>query len=647
MWAVALSGANAQTLAECQQAAERNYPLIKRMDLITQTAALTVANIQKGWLPQLTVTAQATLQSDVTAFPEQMQTVYQQMGIDIKGLRKDQYRIGVDVQQTVFDGGAISSRKEVARREAGVEIARQEVDIYKVRQRVNELYFSLLLLDQQIALSRDLEQLLSSNEQKLGTMFKSGTAAESDYLSLKAERLKAAQQLASLLSQRQSAAAILSVFCGIEVKSPVKPSPTYDAAPAVRPELRLADSQVARAKATLGKAEHVRQARKVAQQCQVLLKNDGNLLPLKRNQRIAVIGPLGNSANDMLGCWSGSSEKVLPVSLIDGLKTAVGTQGCVEYATGSHLVKDPELEKILVGSFMGLAKAGNAKESTWRSNGELLREALVVASRSDVIIAALGENMNMNGEGASRATPNLPEPQLQLLEALVATGKPIVLVVFTGRPLELTWADQHVPAILNAWFPGVEAGNAIADVLFGDVNPSAKITVTFPRSIGQIPIHYNHKNTGRPHSADDAPYIRFKSNYIDVVNAPLYPFGYGLSYTTFTYDRMKLSSNTLSKDGKLTASIQVKNTGARAGKETVQLYIHDVISSSTRPVKELKGFKQIELQAGECQIVSFEITSEDLKFYNHELEYVCEPGEFEVMIGPNSRDVISASFVYN
>ena len=404
---------------------------------------------------------------------------------------------------------------------------------------------------------------------------------------------------------------------------------------------------VARAKATLGKAEHVRQARKVAQQCQVLLKNDGNLLPLKRNQRIAVIGPLGNSANDMLGCWSGSSEKVLPVSLIDGLKTAVGTQGCVEYATGSHLVKDPELEKILAGSFMGLAKAGNAKESTWRSNGELLREALVVASRSDVIIAALGENMNMNGEGASRATPNLPEPQLQLLEALVATGKPIVLVVFTGRPLELTWADQHVSAILNAWFPGVEAGNAIADVLFGDVNPSAKITVTFPRSIGQIPIHYNHKNTGRPHSADDAPYIRFKSNYIDVVNAPLYPFGYGLSYTTFAYDRMKLSSNTLSKDGKLTASIQVKNTGARAGKETVQLYIHDVISSSTRPVKELKGFKQIELQAGECQIVSFEITSEDLKFYNHELEYVCEPGEFEVMIGPNSRDVISASFVYN
>ena len=249
MWAVALSGANAQTLAECQQAAERNYPLIKRMDLITQTAALTVANIQKGWLPQLTVTAQATLQSDVTAFPEQMQTVYQQMGIDIKGLRKDQYRIGVDVQQTVFDGGAISSRKEVARREAGVEIARQEVDIYKVRQRVNELYFSLLLLDQQIALSRDLEQLLSSNEQKLGTMFKSGTASESDYLSVKAERLKATQQLASLLSQRQSAAAILSVFCGIEVKSPVKPSPTYAAAPAVRPELRLADSQVALANA--------------------------------------------------------------------------------------------------------------------------------------------------------------------------------------------------------------------------------------------------------------------------------------------------------------------------------------------------------------------------------------------------------------
>lgn len=402
-----------------------------------------------------------------------------------------------------------------------------------------------------------------------------------------------------------------------------------------------------RAKATLGRPEHVAQARQVAQQCQVLLKNDGDLLPLKRNQRIAVIGPLGNSADDMLGCWSGSSEKVLPVSLTDGLKAAVGHGGSVEYATGSHLVDNPELEKTLVGSYMGLAKSGGATEQKWRSDSELLKEALAVASRCDVIVAALGENRNMNGEGASRANPTLPEPQQRLLESLVATDKPVVLVLFTGRPLELTWADEHVPAILNAWFPGVEAGNAIADVLFGDVNPSGKITATFPRSIGQIPIYYNHKNTGRPHTSDYAPYVRFKSNYIDVVNAPLYPFGYGLSYTTFTYNRMTLSSDTLDEDGKLTVSIQVKNTGKRSGKETMQLYIRDVISSSTRPVKELKDFRQIELQAGESQIVSFEITPDDLSFYNHELEYVCEPGEFEVMIGPNSRDVTSMRFVYN
>ena len=244
--AAALSAANGQTLEECQQAAERNYPLIQRMDLIRQTTGLTVDNIQKGWLPQVTGTAQATYQSDVTAFPEQLQGVYQQMGIDMKGLRKDQYRIGVDVQQTVYDGGAISSQKEVALKQGDLEVAQNEVNIYGVRKRVNEMYFALLLLDDQIQLNRDLQELLSANEKKLQSMVKGGTAAESDYQNVKAERLNAAQQLASLQSQRKTIARMLGVFCGIEVNNPTKPAPSPSVGKEgnLRPELRLIDSQI-------------------------------------------------------------------------------------------------------------------------------------------------------------------------------------------------------------------------------------------------------------------------------------------------------------------------------------------------------------------------------------------------------------------
>lgn len=242
--AVALCGAHAQTLKECQQAAQRNYPLIERMSLIQQTAELTVQNIQKGWLPQVSASAQATFQSDVTAFPDEIQSLYQQIGIDMKGLRKDQYRIGIDVQQTVYDGGAIRHRKEVARGQAGVEEAQQEVSIYSIRQRVNEMYFALLLLDDQIKLNRDLQELLDGNEQKLLSMYKNGTAAESDYKNVKAERLKVVQQLTSLQSQRQTVARMLGVFCGIEVKSPVKPSVSGPTEGNLRPELRLIDAQI-------------------------------------------------------------------------------------------------------------------------------------------------------------------------------------------------------------------------------------------------------------------------------------------------------------------------------------------------------------------------------------------------------------------
>ena len=400
-----------------------------------------------------------------------------------------------------------------------------------------------------------------------------------------------------------------------------------------------------RSAAILGAEEHVRMARTLAQECQVLLKNEGQLLPLKKDARIAVIGPMANNSWDMLGSWSGSSKKVKPVSLYEGMKAAMGKDAQISWAECSWLVDDKLLEWKLCNNFVGALGEGHKMEVHTRTEADLLKEALDKANNADVIVAALGENLNMNGEGTSRSNPIIPEPQQRLLKALLKTGKPVVLVVFTGRPLILTWEAEHVPAILNSWFLGVQAGPAIADVLFGDVNPSGKLTTTFPRSVGQLPMSYNYKNTGRPSLPDTAHYIRFRSNYQDVVNAPLYPFGYGLSYTTYEYGDVSLSAKSMTADGKITVSIPVKNTGSRKGKETVEMYIHDEYSTSTRPVKELKGFKQVTLEPGETKVVSFDITSEDLKYYNHDLQYVCEPGNFDVMIGPNSRDLHSARFV--
>ncbi len=379
-------------------------------------------------------------------------------------------------------------------------------------------------------------------------------------------------------------------------------------------------------------------SKEIADECQVLLKNENNLLPLRKSGRIAVIGPLGDASSDMPGCWSLTGKADQSVSLFQGLKAAIGASGTVTYAKGSDIVADSLLETKLNG-MMGFVIPGMpVKKVHDRKPEVLLKEALDLAQNSDVVIAALGENANMNGEGASRSIPDIPEPQAKLLKALVATGKPVVLVIFTGRPLILSWEDANVPAILNAWFPGSEAGTSIAGILFGDVNPSGKLTTTFPRNAGQIPLFYNHKNTGRPHGENEL-YSRFRSNYLDVINSPLYPFGYGLSYTSFDYGDIKLSSPEIAMNGKLTASVTVKNSGLRDGKEIVQLYIRDVYSTSTRPVKELKAFQKISLKAGESREVTFDLTTEDLKYYNHDLAYVCEPGDFEVMIGPNSRDV--------
>lgn len=376
-------------------------------------------------------------------------------------------------------------------------------------------------------------------------------------------------------------------------------------------------------------------ARKAAQECQVLLKNEEHLLPLSKNAKIALIGPLGNRGDDMQGSWSVSSHKDETVTILQGIKDALSAEGSVTYCEGSWLMGDSLIEQKLRTSLLGFLDPNYQPEPVHqRSLDEMINEAVKAADNADVVIAALGESNTMNGEGASRSDITIPEPQRELLKALYKTGKPIVLVLSTGRPLALEWENAHIPAILCTWALGDQAGHAIADVLFGDVNPSAKLTTSFPRNVGQCPIYYNHKNTGRPWP-DDQTYQKFTSCYIDVLNSPLYPFGYGLSYTTFAYSDVTLEGRT--------ASVTVKNTGNRDGEEIVQLYIHAKTSSSTRPVKELKGFRRIRLKAGEQQTVSFNIEDDDLKYYNHELEYILEPGEFDIMIGPNSRNVRSVT----
>ena len=276
-----------------------------------------------------------------------------------------------------------------------------------------------------------------------------------------------------------------------------------------------------------------------------------------------------------------------------------------------------------------------------RSEREMLDEALLVAEQADVIVAALGECAEMSGESSSRTDLNIPDVQRRLLAALLETGKPVVLMLFTGRPLTLVWENENVPAILNVWFGGSEAAYAISDVLFGEVNPSGKLTMTFPKNVGQIPIYYNHKNTGRP-LAYGRWFSKFRSNYLDVDNEPLYPFGYGLSYTTFRYGDVQLSTPTFERGQRVTASVAVTNTGKRDGAEVVQLYVRDLVGSITRPVRELKGFEKIFLRAGETGTVSFEITDDMLGFYDGDLNWAVESGDFDIMIGTDSRNVKTA-----
>lgn len=389
-----------------------------------------------------------------------------------------------------------------------------------------------------------------------------------------------------------------------------------------------------RAKSVFTK-EHRDFARQIAAESCVLLKNDQHLLPLKKQGKIAVIGPLANNSSNMVGTWSIAARENSAATLIAGLKSVVGKKADIVYAKGSNLMHDAAYEEraTLFGRSLGRDQ---------RSSDDLLKEALAVAQQSDVIIAALGESSEMSGESSSRTNLELPDAQRELLQALLKTGKPVVLVLFTGRPLVLSWESENVPAILNAWFGGTEAAYAIGDVLFGDVNPSGKLTTSFPRNVGQVPLFYAHKNTGRPLLGKS--FEKFRSNYLDVSNTPLYPFGYGLSYTTFKYSPITLSAQTMNINQSLTATVTVTNSGPCAGTEVVQLYLKDEVGSITRPVKELKGFQKIALKAGESKEITFTIDSEILKFYNGNLDFVCEPGDFQVMIGTNSESLQTAKF---
>ncbi|SDG98007.1 beta-glucosidase BglX [Winogradskyella thalassocola] len=378
-------------------------------------------------------------------------------------------------------------------------------------------------------------------------------------------------------------------------------------------------------------------ARTVAAESMVLLKNEAQLLPIKKAGTIGLIGPLAKAGNNMAGTWSVATKQEKSNSVFDGLTEVIGDKATLLYAKGSNIDYNLELEQRATMFGKDIPRDG-------RTDKQLLDEALQIAAKSDVIVATIGESAEFSGESSSRTDLGIPQVQKDLLNALLKTGKPVVLVLFTGRPLVLVEENENVPAILNVWFPGSEAGLAISDVLFGDVNPSGKLTATFPRNVGQVPIFYNHKNTGRPLGNEEGKFEKFKSNYIDVRNEPLYPFGYGLSYTTFKYSNFNISASAIGMDGVLEVSVDVTNSGDYDGKEVVQLYLRDVVGSVTRPVKELKGFQKIEIKKGDTKTVTFKLTVEDLKFYNSDLDFVAEPGQFQVFVGTDSDTKMMKEF---
>jgi beta-glucosidase len=368
-------------------------------------------------------------------------------------------------------------------------------------------------------------------------------------------------------------------------------------------------------------------ARTTAEHSFVLLKNANQILPLKKSgSSIALVGPLADNKRDMLGTWVIAGEWEKSVSVLEGIKRVVGEDVKINYAKGSNITDDTTFIKRLN---FGPGMVSLDKQSP----EDMIEDAVKAAKKSDIIVAVVGESQSMSGESSSRSDIGIPQSQQVMLKELTKLGKPIIIVLFNGRPLTLGWENDNAAAILDVWAPGTEAGNAIADVLFGNYNPSGKLTATFPRSVGQIPIYYNHLNTGRPYTAGPT---KFKSNYLDISNDPLYPFGYGLSYSNFAYSGVKLNKTTLKGNETLTATVTVTNNGPYAGEEVVQLYIGDPAASISRPVKELKDFKKVYLKNGEKKEITFNITTQQLKFYNSELKYDWEPGEFIIQVGANS-----------
>jgi len=383
---------------------------------------------------------------------------------------------------------------------------------------------------------------------------------------------------------------------------------------------------------------HRAEARDVARRSLVLLKNHNETLPLKKTANIVLVGPLAKAPIDMMGSWAAAGRPAQSVTLFDGMTRALGDQATLHYARGANITSDKKVVDYL--NFLNFDAPEVVDDP--RPAQVLIDEAVKAAQHADVIVAAVGESRGMSHESSSRTDLNLPANQRELIKALKATGKPLVLVLMNGRPLTILEEHEQADAILETWFSGTEGGNAIADVLFGDYNPSGKLPISFPRSVGQIPTYYNHLTIGRPFTPGKPG--NYTSQYFDDTTGPLYPFGYGLSYTQFSLSEMALSSTTLNKTGKIDASVTVKNTGKRDGETVVQLYIQDETGSMIRPIKELKDFQKVLLKAGEQKVVHFSIDEDDLKFYNTQLKYAAEPGKFNVQIGLDSEAVTQQSF---
>jgi beta-glucosidase len=393
------------------------------------------------------------------------------------------------------------------------------------------------------------------------------------------------------------------------------------------------DPQDTNAESRLHRAE----ARDVARKSIVLLKNWRETLPLKKDATVALVGPLADSQRDIMGSWSAAGVAKQSIPLLQGVRNAMAGKGTVLYAKGANISDNKGIQ-----DFLNLYEQAVSVDK--RSPQELIDEAVAQAKRADVVVAAVGEAQGMAHEASSRSDLVIPESQQKLLAALKATGKPLVIVLMNGRPLTVVNEDKQADAMLETWFSGTEGGNAIADVLFGDYNPSGKLPVSFPRSVGQIPIYYNHLPTGRPYNF--AKPNKYTSHYYDAINGPLYPFGYGLSYTTFNVSPVKMSSRTMPRNGSVEASVTVTNSGKRDGATVVQLYLNDPVASISRPVQELRGFQRIMLKAGESQTVKFKIDVDALKFWNQKMQHVAEPGKINVMIGLDSVRTQDAQFDY-